>query len=388
MVFKKFNKARSIFNSFAALGLATTALFCGANTLTANAATIDKKTDDTAVNAPAGGATNKFLDFTGNGRTDFVTLGLTAGGPISWHVLGNPASAVPNQSFIRRFDYGLADSDDIVVGDYVGDNKAELAVYRTTTTSAPGYFYLAQFPNGAAGVTLDRAVQWGNGLTDTSGGIGDYDGDGKVDYTVVRVIGTAASNNIVWFIMSSSTNTMRTVYFGSIPPTGADLRGTAIFNGADFTGDGRDELVIVNRTAAGAVNYYAGDSITGAGVLTRTFGNYNSDYSFTPADYTGDGKADLVACRQTNSSGNSIWYIFNSATGVTTGTSFGIADPTFDGNGDVPLRGDYDGDNRHDIAVWRPSNQTFYYLSTRFNNVQSQYFGDPDDTPLGSFGLY
>lgn len=371
---KNIKKVRSLFSSFAVVGLATTALFWGANTASVKAQTAD----DT--DAPTGGTTNKLLDFNGNGTTDFVTLALPAGGPISWRVLGNPASAVPNQALIRRFDYGLADDDSIVVGDYVGDSKTELAVYRNTAASAPGIFYLAQFPIGTGGVTLDRAVQWGNGFTDIAGATGDYDGDGKVDYTVVRVV----NNNLVWYVLSSSTNTSKAITFGTL--TG--VTGPAVFPGADFNGDGRDEFVYVTRNASGnAVTFYLGDAVTGAGVVTRTFGNFNTDFNVAPADYTGDGRADFASVRETDASGNAIWYIMNSATNAVTATRFGISDPTFT-DLDVPVRGDYDGDNRQDIAVYRAGNRTFYYISSRFNNVQAQQFGDDGDTPLASFGLY
>jgi hypothetical protein len=370
---KNISKVRSLFSNFAVVGLATTALFWGANTASVNAQTGD-------VDAPTGGTTNKLLDFNGNGTTDFVTLALPAGGPISWRVLGNPANPAPNQALIRRFNYGIADDDSIVVGDYVGDNKNELAVFRNTAASAPGIFYLAQFPIGTGGVTLDRAVQWGNGFSDVAGATGDYDGDGKVDYTVVRVSGSS----LVWYVLSSSTNTSKAITFGSL--TG--VTGPSVFPGADFNGDGRDEFVYVTRNASGnTVTYYIGDANTGAGVVTRSFGNFNTDFNVAPADYTGDGRADFASVRETDPSATAIWYILNTATNTVTATRFGIADPAFT-DLDVPVRGDYDGDNRHDIAVYRASNRTFYYISSQFNNIQAQQFGDAGDTPLASFGLY
>ena len=374
-------KVRSLFSGAALVGVAAAALFLGAGTASVNAQTVGE------AEAPSGGALNKFLDFNGNGTTDFVTVAFAAansGGPISWRVLGNPANPAPNQAFIRRFDYGTVgttadNGDSVVVGDYIGDSKTELTVFRGTNASGPGIWYVSQFPTGSAGVALDRAVRWGDGFSDVAT-TGDYDGDGKADYAAVRVEG----GNIVWYILSSSTNTSRRIVYGLF--TGAV--GPAIFNGADFNGDGRDELIYITRNASGTVvNYFIGDSITGAGVITRSFGNYNTDYNFTPADYTGDGRADFVACRQTDTSGTAIWYILNSATGAVTATRFGIADPNFT-DGDIPVRGDYDGDNRHDIAVWRPSNRTFYYISSQFNNIQAQFFGEATDTPLGAFGLY
>ena len=318
--------------------------------------------------------TTRLDDFVGDNRTDWTTLQFTAGGPIRWKVLGNPAPAAPNAAFKRDFDYGLS-SDDVTVGDYVGDSKSDPTVWRDTNA----IFYVGNFPLGTGGITLNRAIPFGN-TTDNAGVQGDYDGDGKTDYTLVRISGSS----LVWYILSSGTNTARAVTFGSL--TGQT--GVAVLPGADFTGDGRDELVFVVRTGAGApVTYYIGDAVTGQGVITRTFGDYDLDFSVPPDDYTGDGRADFVAVRQTQGT-TAIWYIANSQNTAVTATSFGIADATFGGDGDLPVRGDFDGDGRHDICVWRETNQTFYYISSVNNSIQGQKHGDAGDFPLGSFGLY
>ena len=101
----------------------------------------------------------------------------------------------------------------------------------------------------------------------------------------------------------------------------------------------------------------------------------------------GDNIADIVVARTTDSP--MTWYIRNTTTGATTATSFGLG-ASGSSNNDRPVRGDYDGDGRHDIAVWRPSNQTFYYLRSTSNNtvVDGQKHGDPGDTPLGVFGVF
>lgn len=343
-----------------------------------------------------GGATNvmaeKLFDFTGTNRTSFVTLNFATGGPITWRVTGNPAAAGANQAFRREFNYGLSDSDSVVVGDYVGTAASEPTVYRDTNST----FYVGNFPTGTGGVTLNRAQPFGNGATDIVGTPGDYDGGGKTDYCVVRVI----NSNLTWFIMSSETGTMKAITFGTtagLPPPPATGVAT-VFPGADFTGDGRDELIYVTRNASGTmVNYFIGDANTGAGVITRSFGNYNTDVSLAPDDYTGDGRADFVAVRQTSGANAvSVWFIQNSQTNAVTATSFGIADSTFMGLGDLPVRGDYDGDNIHDICVWRSTEQNFYYIrsiaacaQTQTGGcIQAQKSGEATDFPLGSIDAY
>lgn len=325
---------------------------------------------------------SKLFDFQGNNRTSFTTLAFPAGGSIRWKITGNPASAAPNAAFKREFDYGLTNSDQPSVGDYSGDAKSEVVVFRYTAASAQGFFYVAQFPTGTSGITLERAVPFGNGFSDFAGVEGDYDGDGKTDYTVVRI---NSSGTLVWYIMSSGTGTMKAINFGTtvgLPPATPNNPAMTVFPGADFNGDGRDELIFVTRNAAGTqVTYNIGDANTGAGLMTRNFGNFNSDFSLPPEDYTGDGRADFVAVRQSTGT-QQIWYIQDSQTNAVTGTSFGIP------NGDFPIRGDYDGDNRHDVAVWRGSNQTFYYISSQNGSIQSQKSGDLGDTPLGFLGAF
>ncbi len=322
------------------------------------------------------------LDFTGDGRTDWATianLAAPAGTPLRWKILGNPASAAPNAAFRRDFDYGLR-GDVVVPRDYTGDRKTEVAVWRP---GAPGIYYVSQFPTGTAGITLEQAVPWGQ-TGDRLTAQGDYDGDGKVDYTVVRQ--NATTGSVTWYIMSSSTNTQRAFQFGSVP-TGTSFAAT---EGADFNGDGRDELVLFTytTTTGAGLTFYIGDANTGAGVLTIPYGNFATDYVITPADYTGDNRADILVSRQLLTGSPMDWYIRNTATGATTAFSFGISG--FTSAADLPIRGDYDGDGHHDIAVYRRSNQTFYYLRSSSNNtiVNGQRHGDPGDFPLGFLGVF
>jgi len=318
------------------------------------------------------------MDFTGDGRTDWATIGVNAGA-WRWKVTGNPASPVPNAAFQRAFDYGFT-SDVLVPADYIGDRKTDPTVWRPGT---PGIFLVGEFPIGPGGVLLDRAIQWG-AATDRAIQGGDYDGDGKADYTVVRV--APGTRNLTWFIKSSATGVERAVPFGTL--NGVTDDEAKFFPGADFNADGRDELVfVIANPTNGNIIYYVGDAITGVDIMTREFGNFDIDTSVAPGDYTGDGRADFVAVRQTL--GNvAIWFIQDSATGAITATPFGIADPGFT-NQDIPVRGDYDADGKFDIAVWRPSDQTFYYLRSLSNNTVSdgQQHGAPGDFPLAGLDV-
>ena len=52
--------------------------------------------------------------------------------------------------------------------------------------------------------------------------------------------------------------------------------------------------------------------------------------------------------------------------------------------GDVPVPGDYDGDGRTDIAVWRPSRGVWWMLtsSSNFTAIFTIGWGLPGDVPV------
>jgi len=311
----------------------------------------------------------KEFAFYGTALADWavVTTPAVDGDPITWKILKNPSSPAPGAAQIRIFNWGTF-GDALTPGSWTGDATYDPGIWRA------GNYWI--YPSETAGANF-QVIRWGN-TGDFVGREGDYDGDGIMDPTVIRIVGT----QVVWHIKLSSNGSYRVVNFGGTA-TGQSLFA---FRGADFTGDGRDELVIARSvTAGGAVTWYIGDAVTGAQLMQVRWGDFDTHFIINPADYTGDGIADLVTWAAGEAPTAQVWWIRNTATGALLPPQrFGIGDSNFVNN-DLPIRGDYDGDGIHDLAVWRPSNATFYVLRSTSGAFVVQQWGLSTDTPLGTF---
>jgi hypothetical protein len=86
-------------------------------------------------------------------------------------------------------------------------------------------------------------------------------------------------------------------------------------------------------------------------------------------DFDGDGRSDVSVYRP--SEGN--WYLDRSTQGFT-GFNFGIAE-------DILTPGDFDNDGKADIAVFRPSTGVWYRMNSGSGTFFATQFGLPGDIP-------
>lgn len=133
----------------------------------------------------------------------------------------------------------------------------------------------------------------------------------------------------------------------------------------DFDGDGKSD---VGRWNPSTLDFVVKNS--NGGTLTSTnFYLASSSAKSAPADYDNDGITDMAVFD------SGTWYIRKSSDSThNTISSFGQA-------GDVPMSGDYRGGSGDELAVYRPSNQTWYWREFGSATVYSQAYGNSGDVP-------
>jgi hypothetical protein len=196
-------------------------------------------------------------------------------------------------------------------------------------------------------------VPWG-----TAGDVpvpADYDRDGKTDIAVWR------PSNGTWYILRSVDNTLSFRAWGAstdIPVTG------------DYDGDLIADLGVVRNEASSKrwlilqSNFGNGFvlgcpttvPICGAGVV---FGSPTD--RIVSGDFDGDFKTDVSVFRPSEGK----WYYFRSSSATVGNTPGATFNQTFWGvSTDIPQPADYDGDKKTDLAIFRPSTAEWWVLNS------------------------
>lgn len=318
------------------------------------------------------------LDYDGDGLAD---IGFRRPLRQQWFIQNSSETTFNSDrgDSIQRFTIGSDSTDVPVSGDFDGDRIADIALYSPTTQT----WQVRQ--SSIRNVVLSTE---GANVTSFNFGIdaddipvpADYDGDGVADLAV-RNPATRT-----WYIQNSSRSNFNSDEQDGIQRIRFGLDEQDIPVPADYDGDGVADIAVRRpsnqmwfiRNSSGS-NF---NSDRSDGIQRIRFGLNVNDIP-VPADYDGDGIADIAVRRPSNQT----WFVQNSSdTNFNSPRGDGIQRVRFGlREEDIPVPADYDGDGITDFAVRRPSNQMWFILRSSDGEIISVSFGSlSTDVPLAA----
>ncbi|MGA9567557.1 MAG: FG-GAP-like repeat-containing protein [Candidatus Korobacteraceae bacterium] len=249
----------------------------------------------------------------------------------------------------------------VAVGDFNGDGKVDFAVANANDNTVS---VLLGNPDGTFKSHIDYPV----GSMPVSVRVGDFNGDGKLDLAVVNLF-----QNSVSILLGKGDGTFQpSVGFA----TGNNPSSLAV---GDFNGDGRLDLVTVNETD-NTVSILLGKG-DGTFLPPVDYATGNTPVDVVIGDFNGDGKLDIAVA---NHYGNSVSILL------------GRGDGTFNANVDFATNslpdsvatGDFNGDGKLDLAIGTDVGTVSVLLGNGDGTFQSfRDFGPGPNLPFHSLAV-
>ncbi|CAC5342316.1 FG-GAP repeat protein (fragment) [Planktothrix rubescens CCAP 1459/22] len=222
-------------------------------------------------------------------------------------------------------------------------------------------------------------VDFSTGFNPQSVSIGDFNGDGKLDLATANF-----NDNTASILLNTTANGATTPTFATKVnfTTGSTPRSVSI---GDFNGDGKLDLAVANYTNSNNASILLNTTATGA--TTPTF-NPKVDFttgsgstSVSIGDFNSDNKPDLAV---SNQNGASVSILLNTTTNATTPTFATKVDFTVGSQATSVSIGDFNGDGKLDLATANTNSSTVsILLNTTANGATTPTFAPKVDFSTG-----
>lgn len=329
-------------------------------------------------------------DFNGDGRTDFAftkvgwqsTPMLFANGDGTWTATNLTTPLLKGAATTTWINNVSAV---VLVGDFDGDGKDDLAVRYPGNPVAPVFFSNGDGSFRVAGGTVPV---WDSSTAAATVLAGDFNGDGKTDL-VFRRNGWATTP----VLFSNGDGTWTATNMGTASGTSGLINndGTTVITG-DFDGDGKRDLALKNLNWTSTPIFFSqGDGNWTVSTSATPGWASDKDAQMFAGDFNGDGKTDLLF-RRAAGGWTTVPVLFSKGDGTWVATN--ITPPSgagawINGPSNVVIA-DFNGDGKQDVAMskggwsttpilfsvgdgsWKVINPT----SAAFANVSEMVAGD------------
>jgi hypothetical protein len=340
-----------------------------------SAATFASKVDFTTGNTPSFVAIG---DVDGDGKPDIVAVNRSSN---TISVLRNTSASgnISTASFASSIEFATGSGPySVAIGDIDGDGKPDLVSANLNSISLSVLKNTSTTGNINATSFADK-IDFPTTSNPSSVAIGDLDGDGKPELVATNYGGY----NLSLFYNTSTSGVINATSFASKIDLGTGPNPFSVAIG-DIDGDGKPDLSLVsvggysmtlfrNNATPGSIDVSSFD-----GGVNFDLGNQSVDVKL--GDVDGDGKPDIISAHQYS---NKISVLRNTATsGVINNASF-AAKVEF-GTGLDPLSiaiGDLNGDGVSEVAVsnFNSNNVSVYEINAPAVITQALNFDGVND---------